>query len=65
MNVLLLFVVLVLEPEPLSVAVTGQMVVYKDMTSVVTLPSFAGQLVTVGAHEVIVYTFVVYTVEVV
>jgi hypothetical protein len=32
---------------------------------VVTLPSLAGQLVTVGAHEVTVYILVVYTVEVV
>jgi hypothetical protein len=36
------------------VAVTGQMVVYTGTTSVVTLPSFPGQLVTVGAHEVTV-----------
>jgi hypothetical protein len=35
------------------------------MTSVVTEPSFAGQSVTVGAHDVTVYTLVVYTVEVV
>jgi hypothetical protein len=31
----------------------------------VTFPIFAGQLVTSGAHEVTVYTLVVYTVEVV
>ena len=35
------------------------------MTSVVTEPSLAGQLVTVGAQDVTVYTVVVYTVEVV
>lgn len=33
---------------------TGQTVVYKLITSVVTWPSFAGQFVTVGAQEVIV-----------
>jgi hypothetical protein len=33
---------------------TGQTVVYKLITSVVTWPSLAGQLVTVGAQEVIV-----------
>ena len=33
---------------------TGQTVVYKLMTSVVTWPSLAGQLVTVGAQDVIV-----------
>lgn len=44
---------------------TGQIVVYKLITSVVTCPILAGQLVTVGAHEVTVYTDVVYTVEVV
>lgn len=33
--------------------------------SVVTWPILAGQSVTVGAHEVMVYTEVVYTVEVV
>jgi len=36
-----------------SVAVTGQTVVYKSTISVVTLP-LAGQLVTVGAHDVMV-----------
>jgi len=35
------------------------------MTSVVTEPSLAGQLVTVGAQDVTVYTVVVYTVEIV
>jgi hypothetical protein len=35
-------------------SVTGQTVVYKLMISVVTWPSFAGQLVTVGAQEVMV-----------
>lgn len=33
---------------------TGQTVVYRETISVVTLPSLAGQLVTVGAHEVTV-----------
>jgi hypothetical protein len=37
-----------------SVAVTGQMVVYKEMMSVVTWPILAGQSVTVAAHEVMV-----------
>ncbi len=41
-------------PAPVSVAVTGQMVVYRAMVSVVTEPTFAGQLVTVGAHDVTV-----------
>ena len=66
-NVLLILNVLVTQSYPAGrpvseyagycvccVAATGQTVVYRDMTSVVTLPSFAGQLVTVGAHEVIV-----------
>jgi hypothetical protein len=65
-NVLLIVVVLVLSPSPpgrlvcdgaagcVSAAVTGQMVVYKEMTSVVTLPILAGQSVTVAAHEVTV-----------
>lgn len=35
------------------------------MVSVVTLPILAGQFVTVGAQDVIVYVLVVYTVEVV
>ena len=35
------------------------------MISVVTEPSLAGQLVTVGAQDVTVYTVVLYTVEVV
>lgn len=48
-----------------SVAVTGQTVVYRLMMSVVTLPIRAGQLVTVDAQDVIVYTCVVYTVDVV
>lgn len=48
-----------------SAAVTGQMVVYKLITSVVTLPILDGQSVTVGAQDVIVYTCVVYTVDVV
>jgi len=37
-----------------SLSVTGQTVVYREMMSVVTDPSLAGQLVTSGAHEVIV-----------
>jgi len=37
-----------------SAAVTGQMVVYRLMTSVVTWPILAGQSVTVGAQEVTV-----------
>lgn len=40
------------------VSSTGQIVVYSDTSSVVTWPSEAGQLVTVGAHDVIVYTLV-------
>jgi hypothetical protein len=36
------------------VAVTGQIVVYIEMMSVVTEPSLAGQSVTVAAHEVMV-----------
>lgn len=38
---------------------TGQTVVYREMTSVVTLPILDGQSVTVAAQEVIVYTDVV------
>jgi hypothetical protein len=37
-----------------SVAVTGQMVVYSEMMSVVTWPTLAGQSVTVAAQEVTV-----------
>ena len=33
---------------------TGQMVVYRDISSVVTWPSLPGQSVIVGAQEVIV-----------
>jgi len=47
-----------------SVAVTGQTVVYKSITTVVVWGP-AGQLVTVGAHEVTVITLVSRTVEVV
>jgi len=47
-----------------SVAVTGQTVVYKSTTTVVVWGP-AGQLVTVGAHEVTVITLVSRTVEVV
>jgi hypothetical protein len=39
---------------PVSVAVTGQMVVYSEMMSVVTFPTLAGQSVTVAAQEVTV-----------
>lgn len=46
-----------------SAAVTGQTVVETAMVSVVTDPT--GQLVTVGAQLVIVYTDVAYTVDVV
>jgi hypothetical protein len=35
---------------------TGQIVVEIAIVSVVTLPILAGQFVTVGAHEVTVYT---------
>lgn len=35
-------------------AVTGQIVVYNDTSSVVTWPNRAGQFVTVGAQVVIV-----------
>ena len=47
-----------------SVSVTGQMVVYHGTTSVVTCGP-AGQLVTVGAHEVTVRVIVLDTVLVV
>ena len=47
-----------------SVSVTGQMVVYQSTTSVVTCGP-AGQLVTVGAHEVTVRVMVLDTVLVV
>ena len=40
------------EPTLVSVAVTGQTVVYRDIISVVTWP--AGQFVTVGAQDVTV-----------
>lgn len=55
----------VADADAVSVAVTGHTVVYKAIVSVVTLPILAGQLVTVGAQDVIVYTEVVYTVLVV
>jgi hypothetical protein len=35
-------------------SVTGHTVVYNEIISVVTWPSFAGQFVTVGAQDVIV-----------
>jgi hypothetical protein len=38
---------------------TGQTVVYRAIVSVVTLPILAGQLVTVGAQDVMVYSVVV------
>jgi hypothetical protein len=41
-----------------SVSVTGHTVVDRTMVSVVTEP-FSGQLVTVGAHDVMVYVRVV------
>jgi len=44
--------------------VTGQTVVYNGIVTVVSWGP-AGQLVTVGAHDVLVMTEVVYTVEVV
>jgi hypothetical protein len=50
--------------DGVSVSVTGQTVVYKETMSVVTEP-FSGQSVTVDGHSVMVYTEVVYTVEVV
>lgn len=46
-------------------SVMGHTVVLTAMTSVVTWPSLAGQLVTVGAQLVMVYVLVEYTVEVV
>jgi hypothetical protein len=46
-------------PVPVSVSVTGHTVVYRLITSVVTDPILAGQLVTVGAQDVMVYTEVV------
>jgi len=69
---------LAFEPEPLDpaplpigaddvvgIAVTGQTVVYRSISSVVTWPRRAGQLVMVGAQEVMVYVIVVRTVLVV
>ena len=44
---------------------TGQMVVYSEIISVVSFPILPGQSVTVGAQDVIVYTDVEYTVEIV
>ncbi len=46
-------------------AAAGHTVVYRSTVSVVTLPSRAGQSVTVAAHDVTVYTVVVCTVLVV
>lgn len=48
---------------PVWVRATGQTVVYRETILVVTCPR--GQLVTLGAQLVIVYTEVAYTVEVV
>jgi len=50
-------------PAGLLVSVTGQIVVPMVMISVVTWPR--GQFVTVGGHEVMVWTEVVTIVEVV
>jgi hypothetical protein len=50
---------------PVSVAVTGQMVVERAMVLVMTLCELAGQLVMVGAQLVTVTSVVVHTVEVV
>jgi hypothetical protein len=50
---------------PVSTAAIGQTVVYNSTVSVVTCPILAGQSVTVAAQDVIVYTVVAYTVEVV
>lgn len=44
---------------------TGQTVVYREMVSVVSFPTLAGQSVTSGAQEVTVYVVVAQTVEVV
>lgn len=55
----------VLLRTPVSVAVTGQTVVYRLIISVVTFPILAGQSVTDAAQEVMVYTWVLYTVDVV
>jgi hypothetical protein len=49
-----LAVVEVRTPVEVCVAVTGQTVVKMVITSVVTDPRCAGQLVIVGAHEVTV-----------
>lgn len=49
----------------MGVVATGQTVVYEDSVTVVSLPILAGQSVTSGAHEVIVYTEVAKTVLVV
>jgi hypothetical protein len=52
--------------RPLEMASeTGHTVVYSSIVSVVTEPSLAGQLVTVFAQLVIVYTIVVEIVRVV
>lgn len=40
-------------------AETGHTVVYKGIVSVTTVFDLAGQSVTVGAHDVVVYVFVV------
>lgn len=43
------------DPVRVCVSVTGQMVVYSEIVSVVTEPRRAGQFVIDGAQEVIVY----------
>jgi len=61
----LLLHTLLLEVVGTSVAVTGQMVVETATVSVTTSVEWAGQLVTVAAHEVTVRRVVVKMVEVV
>ena len=55
--------VMVLRPAALDMLIagaeTGQTVVERTMVSVVTWPILAGQFVTVGAQDVMVYTLVV------
>lgn len=53
------------DSDPVSVAVTGQMVVEISIIIVVTPVDRAGQLVTVGAQDVIVLIMVERIVEVV
>lgn len=49
-------VVAIVAGEETATEETGQIVVETAMISVVTLPIWAGQFVTVGAQEVTVYT---------